>query len=417
MQPERPNPTILEYVEVVARHRFTVLLATFSAACVAALLAFLMPKTYTARASVLPERAATGSSLPMSGMLQTIGDLAPGYSFSGLERSSPVRGLLESRTLVDRVVLATDLLGGEPVSRADTLAALESAHRKWARRIRVDADDDTGVIAIEVDAPDRMLAARIANTIVSELNRLNLELAYSAASASRAFTETRLVETRDALRRAQEELVAFQDAYGAIALDEQAGETVKELAKLEGEIISLRAAREAASVNYTASLSTVRQLDAQIDVLVEQKRRMLGTRPPDTAPGLPDTAGAGGETDAAAVDGALLPLRRVPALSARYANLLLDVKIQESVLTVLHQQLEQSKIEEARDVPIIQVLDRATPPVRHARPRRSLMLVVGAVAGAMTGLVLVAAQEWMARNESEAGRLRRAVRGLAGHRS
>ena len=38
--------------------------------------------------------------------------------------------------------------------------------RIWSRRIRFDDDDDTGVIGIEVDAPDRVISARVANAVV-----------------------------------------------------------------------------------------------------------------------------------------------------------------------------------------------------------------------------------------------------------
>jgi uncharacterized protein involved in exopolysaccharide biosynthesis len=55
-----------------------------------------------------------------------------------------------------------------------------------------------------------------------------------------------------------------------------------------------------------------------------------------------------------------------------------EVKIQEVLVTLLTQQLEQARIAEARDTPVVQVLDRAVPSARYSRPRAARN---GAIAG------------------------------------
>lgn len=47
-----------------------------------------------------------------------------------------------------------------------------------------------------------------------------------------------------------------------------------------------------------------------------------------------------------------------------------DVKVQETRVTLLTRQVEQARLAEARDMPVVQVLDRAVPAERHSRRLR-----------------------------------------------
>jgi len=73
-----------------------------------------------------------------------------------------------------------------------------------------------------------------------------------------------------------------------------------------------------------------------------------------------------------------VPFARVPELGLELVKLAREVKIQEVLVTLLTQQLEQARIAEARDTPVVQVLDRAVPAARYSRPRAARN---GAIAG------------------------------------
>jgi uncharacterized protein involved in exopolysaccharide biosynthesis len=74
-----------------------------------------------------------------------------------------------------------------------------------------------------------------------------------------------------------------------------------------------------------------------------------------------------------------LPGMRVPKIGIELSRLLRDLRVQETVYTLLTQQLEQAKIAEAQDMPVVQVLDEAVPAVRKSKPKTKLkMLLSGA---------------------------------------
>jgi uncharacterized protein involved in exopolysaccharide biosynthesis len=67
-----------------------------------------------------------------------------------------------------------------------------------------------------------------------------------------------------------------------------------------------------------------------------------------------------------------------------------DVKIQEQVFSLLSAQYEEARINEARDIPTVEVLDPAIPPEGRAWPRRGLLVGIGGV------LSLCGALAWIA---------------------
>lgn len=70
-----------------------------------------------------------------------------------------------------------------------------------------------------------------------------------------------------------------------------------------------------------------------------------------------------------------ISLDKFPALTRRYLNLQRDLKITEQVNAYLVTQKLQESIQEARDVPVIQVLDQATVPLERDSPKRSIMVL------------------------------------------
>jgi tyrosine-protein kinase Etk/Wzc len=73
-----------------------------------------------------------------------------------------------------------------------------------------------------------------------------------------------------------------------------------------------------------------------------------------------------------------LSLDKAPEVKLQYARLQRDALIQNKLFTLLTQQLEQAKIDEARDETAFQLLDKAVPAEEKTKPKRAL--IVGLVA-------------------------------------
>jgi uncharacterized protein involved in exopolysaccharide biosynthesis len=76
------------------------------------------------------------------------------------------------------------------------------------------------------------------------------------------------------------------------------------------------------------------------------------------------------------------------------ARLTREVKVQDTLVALLTQQFEQARLNEARDLPVVQVLDQAVPAERPSKPRLLLNVVLAGLSSFVGGLVLAFSVEY-----------------------
>ena len=69
-------------------------------------------------------------------------------------------------------------------------------------------------------------------------------------------------------------------------------------------------------------------------------------------------------------------LDKTPNTSLHYLDALRELKYQEAIWEILAKQFEVAKLDEAKDFPLIQVLDKAIPPEKKSKPKRSLIVIL-----------------------------------------
>jgi len=99
----------------------------------------------------------------------------------------------------------------------------------------------------------------------------------------------------------------------------------------------------------------------------------------------------------------MMPTTLVPEAGLEYARRLREVKYRETLFELLAKQYEVARIDEAKEAPVIQVVDRAIPPDLKSAPSRRLFVVIGIVLGATFGTFL-ALLRYAALNPLHAGK-------------
>jgi len=113
---------------------------------------------------------------------------------------------------------------------------------------------------------------------------------------------------------------------------------------------------------------------ARVDELKRQTQNIHGT----------DSSLA---SDAAAPDELYPSVRKLPLLGVEWADLFRRTKIQETVFELLTQQYELARIQEAKEIPTINVIDPANIPEKKSWPPRLLIVVVLTILS-LTGAVV-----------------------------
>jgi len=70
-------------------------------------------------------------------------------------------------------------------------------------------------------------------------------------------------------------------------------------------------------------------------------------------------------------------IRKLPLLGVTYADLYRHTKIQEAVLETLTKEYELAKVQEAKEIPTVKVLDTANTPDKKSFPPRLLIIFLG----------------------------------------
>ncbi|MEM2265158.1 MAG: hypothetical protein QXX03_08250, partial [Nitrososphaerota archaeon] len=83
-----------------------------------------------------------------------------------------------------------------------------------------------------------------------------------------------------------------------------------------------------------------------------------------------------------------VPFKNMPELGLQYLRLYREYEIQNKLLEFIVPLYEQAKIEEQKNIPVVQVLDYAVPPEKKARPFRTL-IVLSVFASALVLFVIL----------------------------
>lgn len=349
-------------------------------------IAFLIPKQYKSTASIMPPDQQSSGAMMLAalmghGGLGSLGSLASGL-FGAHTTTALFANLLQSGTVRDHLI---DRFNLQHVyhSRYRITAAKALAHHT-----KITDDKKSGVITIEVEDTNPVRARDMAQAYLDELNKLVNSTSTSAARQERLFIQHRLETVQNDLERAQLDLSAFSSKNSAVDIKEQTRALVDAGARVQGELLVEQSGLEALRQIYGDGNVRVKETRARIATLQRELNQMTGSSAPLSAAGSSADSGSTNSSD----QGSLYPpLRQLPRLAVPYADLYRRVKIQETVFELLTQQYEMARIEEAKDIPVISVIDApGIPEKKSFPPRLILTFVFTFFAFAVTsGLILV----------------------------
>jgi hypothetical protein len=97
------------------------------------------------------------------------------------------------------------------------------------------------------------------------------------------------------------------------------------------------------------------------------------------------------ETRSSANDSAYPSVSELPALGLAYSDLERRVREEEVLWDVLTRQYEAARVQEAKEIPTVRVLDVANVPERKSSPIRSRIMILGALLSLVAAFIAVSA--------------------------
>jgi capsule polysaccharide export protein KpsE/RkpR len=383
------------------KHRRLLARVTMIAFLVSLSLAFLIPKRYKSSGSIMPPDQQSSGAMMLAA-------LAHSSSLGGL--GSLASGLLGTHTSTALFInlLHSGTVSGHIIDRFQLQHLYRNRYRvdtakHLARLTTVTEDKKSGVITVEVEDEDPVRARDMAQAYLDELNKLVTQTSASSAHQERVFIEGRLHSVAADLERAQLELSEFSSKNSTIDIKEQTHAMVDAGARLQAEMLVAQSGLESLRQIYGDGNVRVHESEARIASLQHDLEKMTGT----SAALVPGALGGSDAKSDAGDKGELYPpLRQLPRLAVPYADLYRRVRVQETVYELLTQQYEMARVEEAKDIPVVSVIDSPGIPEKKSFPPRLLLtLALTFFVFAVTAALILIRDYWSKMDESNPGKM------------
>lgn len=356
MKPEFNSPNGTETLKYLLHHKVQLFGIPFCVAVVIAIITLFIPNKYSSTANLLPsQRPSFGLDLfSEDGGLQSI---ASSVLSGETEESNRYIILLSSFSTSQKVIKRFDLMD-QYESELMIDAVEELSDRTTFESM------EEGNFLITVEDEDSVQARDMAEYYVEILNELNTEIVSKDARLYREFIEKRYLKSVEDISRLKKETISFQKEYGVFQLPEQAKEyfsiisalTVKEL-ETEVKLALLEETVQKESPSYQAAQSELSAINQKLaDVYNDTSNTNL-----------------------------LLNFGNLSEVGARYFELNLEKEIQTEIQKFLLPLYEQAKMEEAKSLPIVSIVDAPRVPEEKSSPKRSLIVISAGI----TAFILV----------------------------
>lgn len=360
------NPTtidLLGFFALLYKSRYFLLIQSVLIAIISVLIALSVPKTFSASATILPpEQSGALTAFLPQGMTQGLNSVLGTSALNKGGETNKIMSILYSRKLAEKTIRKFDLM-----KRFDAIT-IEDAIESYREKVSVEVDEEGSIrvtvgLQTEFFHPEenetevQLLAKEISDYVVSELDNIYTSLETQRARYQLDVLDERYEKNLQDIRNIEENIKEFGEEFGVIALPEQTEAMIQNLAQLESQIAIEEVKLQVARQTFQEEASEIRNKEILVNEL-NQKLNQLKIH--------------GSASDST---GSLLAFTDTPELALEYTRYRRDLTVQNLIYEFLTQQIEQLRLQEAKDTPSIQFVDLPQIPTKRSAPTRSLLTI------------------------------------------
>jgi tyrosine-protein kinase Etk/Wzc len=358
---EEEGISFLDLLLILAARKGLILGLTLLGGVIAAVIAFLTPPTYTATAVIMPPQQQSSTAAALLGQIGGVAGLAS-QSLGIKNPADPYVGILSSRTVADELIARFKLQG---IYKKKNLT---DTRKKLSSRTSFNSAKYS-LIQISVDDQDPKRAADLANAYVDRLQEQNRRLAVTEASQRRLFFERQVEEEKEHLVEAESAFKKMQEQRGIFQVSSQVEAVIRSMAQMRAEVAAREVNLQRLKAGATTQNPEVLRQEIELKELHSQLQQLEAS----------STKRSQGDP--------LMPTTMVPEAGLEYARRLREVKYRETLFELLAKQYEIARVDEAKEAPIIQVVDQAVIPDRKTAPSYGIYMIAGILLGGILGLI------------------------------
>lgn len=313
---------------------------------------FFIDEEFEASSIILPSE--DNSTAGFAGLMKNLKglplDFAGGLSNKEL---STYNTIVYSRSVLDSVIDKFNL---------GDVYKYNKANPEWREKLlkRVTKDitaKETKDMAYEitVNSTTPKLAADITNYLVELLNNKIVDLKNKKSRENRIFLAKRVEEIKENLALSEDSLRRYQEKSGMYDAKEQVRGLVSAYTSLETDLITKQIEESILGNLLDKNSPKLHSVKVEVDEFSKKLSKLRTEGEPN---------------------GLIQSLSSLPKKTLEFLRFYREVEINSTILEFVIPLYEQAKFEEQKDLPILQVVDYAIPPIKKSFPPRTIFTIL-----------------------------------------
>jgi uncharacterized protein involved in exopolysaccharide biosynthesis len=376
-QPENtPKPTGItggDLIRHLIRNVRRIAIISVLVTVIAVVVSLMLPNEFRSSANLMPANTPA-IGLDLLTRSSGLGGLASNLLRTRSSEFDRFLVLLETHTVKKRVVDKFNLT--EVYDTGGNQFPLMDAMKRLDANTNFETFEE-GNMLIEVWDEDPTRAKELTDFYVQLINEYNIELSSTEATKFKEFIGDKYTEVMASVDSLQRRTVEFQREYGVIEFDTQASEYLGAISAVTIQLyeaeLKLKMVSENARENNPIYLRQLQQVNALKSTLASMYNN---TNPNDV----------------------ILNFSQLPEISTQYVRLRAEAEIQQEMLKFIIPIFENARMEEAKSIPGLVVVDEAFVAERKDRPKRSIIVIGAFMSTFLLMIVYYAIQLLLHRN-------------------
>ncbi|MCD4818926.1 MAG: hypothetical protein K8S23_09565 [Candidatus Cloacimonetes bacterium] len=355
---DRNEIDILEYGQILWNRKKFIIIMVVILTLVSVGVSFILPKWYKATAMILPQSSEQNR---FGGISANLSALGLGGVLGGDDNQLRLIAILKSRTLLEKMNEKFDFQSiYETENEEEAILILHD-------KLEIKVGDEEQIIVSFLDK-NQETVANMTNYVISCLDSLNISLSTLKAKNNKDFVGDRVKIIRDSLYKFETEYAEFMNRNDIIDIDTQLKIQIEKIAKLKAEIMAMEIKLEINKTTLAKNSPLIASSEISLNLVREKYDDFINKKKSENL---------------------FLNLDNLSEIQKEFAQLERNVIYYNKLFEYLGPQYEQAKIEEAKKIPTIQVLDYGIRPEKRFSPKRRIIVIISFLFSLIFSIIIV----------------------------
>lgn len=367
--------TFIDYLNIVLKHKLTLIISTIACTFLGITACFLIPKVYESNGKLLISQdnmSFMNNGSPLEDiMLRSLGKSDP---------LTTQMEILKTRPITTKII---DTLG---LKNKDGIALQPEV---FLSRFNFNIVRNTNLIEVKSKSFNPDSAALYVNTLMQVFVEKNQQLNQEMISTAKEFIKKQLVEQKLKVEEAEQGLVTFKEKTNIMSLDKETEVNIIAYSNLNIELIKV-------SGELNAALNQQKFYKEKLDTKNSTNNPLYSTW--ITSAEQVENVVIGLNAKKLALEKKLLLqknlMKDAPIIEAQLISLLREQRISNEIYTGLLSKFEEYKIQEAAKIGSAKIIEPAISTIKPVFPKKKIIVILSFILGICVGITILFAKEY-----------------------